>query len=632
MRAAILCLLAVLLTLAPLTGCRCSKAPAVAELVKMDGTVERDFAGHERNWSPAAPGARFQMGDGIRAAAASHATLALAGEARLLVSPGGSIRFLPHGPLGYLVLDVEVGEAVLETSGQRVRVSSSFGQVVIDPQSRVVMERSDKALSYSVELGKITLGEEGPSAVEVGAGQGISVELGGVILEPVALGSAAVASTSAAASATLPPPPQEIVATTRGNGAQHRVPGVQAWQPLPAGESRLAPGTGVRVTGKTQVSIQRGEAHAELTQGEFVIGLPGGTLVQASGPVRLSASGSAVTVPGGVIVPKGSADTTAEIELGADQSARVRVLLGAVELRGARTDEARGGETGTLSAKGEVEITGRAPSPANLVINGGDSCTVHDPTPPTVVGFRLGGRCPKGAIVEVSGQSFASQEEPATAPFAIGSLPYRVRCLTRKGPDPTPVAKGTVVVVRDSGQKTIASYAAPSSHVNTDGRRYTVLYQNQLPQVSIGWATAPAATSFTLVLTGPLNKKVTSGSAQASFPSGSLPEGTYQVYFEAAMDPPRRSRSTTIALRFDNATPTATIAGPLEVEPGAKVPVTGTALPGWRVYLGDQELPLDPQQRFAGEAESPTDGAALPIRFEHPTRGTHYYLRRTIRR
>jgi len=628
MRSLLLTLLGVLV-LASLAGCRCSEDPAVAELVQTTGVITRDFAGRERAWQPAAPGARFHMGDGVRAAANSRATLALAGDARLHLAAGGTIRFLPHGPKGFLVLDVEVGEAVLETFGQQIRVSSSFGKVVIDPQSRVVMARSDRGLKYRVELGQITLGEEGAEGVAVPAGRGIEVELGGVVLEPFALPGAASASAAPATPGSgAPPESQPIVATTRGNGAQQRAPGVAAWQPLPAGESRLAPGTGVRVDANTAVSVQRGTERAELAQGEFVIGVPGGTLVQATGPVRLTATGGAVTVPGGVIVTKGD-DTSAEIQLGADRSARVRVFLGSVDLRGERTEEVRGGETGTLSARGQIEVFGRGPVPANLVVDGGATFTVHDPGPPTVVGFRLGGRCPRGAVVEVSGRTFASQAEPVTASFAVGTGAYGVRCLERLGPSRATVATGTVTVLRASGQQPVAAPAAPTSHVNTDGRRYTVLYQNRLPQVSVGWATAPAAPSYTLVLTGPLSRTVSTSSPQHAFSSGSLPEGTYQVYFEAATNPPRRSRTTSIVLRFDNASPTATIAGPVEVKPGAKVPVTGTALPGWRVFVGDQELPLDGQQRFAGEAVAPVDGSALPIRFEHPARGTHYYLRRT---
>jgi len=119
MSSPLLTLLGVLVAVASLAGCRCAEAPAVAELVQSTGTITRDFAGRERAWQPATTGARFHMGDGVRAAADARATLALAGDARLHLAAGGTIRFLPHGPKGFLVLDVEVGEAVLRRAASR---------------------------------------------------------------------------------------------------------------------------------------------------------------------------------------------------------------------------------------------------------------------------------------------------------------------------------------------------------------------------------------------------------------------------------------------------------------------------------------------------------------------------------
>jgi hypothetical protein len=107
-----------------------------------------------------------------------------------------------------------------------------------------------------------------------------------------------------------------------------------------------------------------------------------------------------------------------------------------------------------------------------------------------------------------------------------------------------------------------------------------------------------------------------------------LPPGLHRLYFEAASDPPRRSRTTTVTIRFDNATPTATIAGPVELAAGEQVSLSGTALPGWSVSIDGKQLPLDKQNRFSTDVTTPSDAPALPVRFEHPTRGVHYYLRR----
>jgi hypothetical protein len=88
-----------------------------------------------------------------------------------------------------------------------------------------------------------------------------------------------------------------------------------------------------------------------------------------------------------------------------------------------------------------------------------------------------------------------------------------------------------------------------------------------------------------------------------------------------------------VVVQFDNAAPTASISAPAErgFAPGATVSVTGSALPGWTVSVQGRELPQDGQQRFSGEAAAPSDVRALSIRFSHPQRGVHYYLRRSSR-
>jgi hypothetical protein len=107
-----------------------------------------------------------------------------------------------------------------------------------------------------------------------------------------------------------------------------------------------------------------------------------------------------------------------------------------------------------------------------------------------------------------------------------------------------------------------------------------------------------------------------------------LNEGSHEVWFEAAG---QRSRSTTVVVQFDNAAPTASISAPGErsFAPGAAVTIAGSALPGWTVSVQGRELAQDAQQRFSGEAVAPSDVRALAIRFSHPQRGVHYYLRRS---
>jgi hypothetical protein len=55
------------------------------------------------------------------------------------------------------------------------------------------------------------------------------------------------------------------------------------------------------------------------------------------------------------------------------------------------------------------------------------------------------------------------------------------------------------------------------------------------------------------------------------------------------------------------------------------------ALPGWAVSVAGRELAQDGQQRFSAEVAAPADASSLAIRFAHPQRGVHYYLRRPSR-
>jgi hypothetical protein len=152
-----------------------------------------------------------------------------------------------------------------------------------------------------------------------------------------------------------------------------------------------------------------------------------------------------------------------------------------------------------------------------------------------------------------------------------------------------------------------------------------------LPKVSVRWPNAPSAGPFSLqVRSSKGQKRFAAASGSVQLPTGALGEGSHELWFEGAG---QRSRATTVVVQFDNAAPTASIGAPGErsFAPGATVSVAGSALPGWTVSVQGRELPQDAQQRFSGEAQAPSDVRALAIRFSHPQRGVHYYLRRSSR-
>jgi hypothetical protein len=620
-------LVALVLTL---PSCRCSDQEVIARLIAFDGAVHRDWADRLEQWEAAEVGNRFGIGDGVRSGEKSTAQLTLQGNAKLNLTPKTLVRFLKDAAPGHLGLDVAVGSASVETSDQQLKITSSIGAVVIEPGTQMRMSKSQRGLRFEISVGRARLETGDAKTTELKAGQGIEIAVGGAVIEQFELdaGAASVAGKAdAEAKDGTPDEQKEIVAHTVGDGATMRVGGGN-WQKLAPGSRKLDPGTGVRVKGEdTTVTVQRGKQQVTLREGEFVVGLPGGYLVQAvQGPVRLSSGGRAsVSVPGGVIIARG-ADTSADVQVGGKRGTSVRVHLGEVEVRGRATSVLQAGEGGVLSKSGELTVSGRGPGRADLAVGAGETFTVHDPRPPTVVGFRLQGGCPNGAVVVVGGQQWAARAGQANVPMRVGRHSYQQRCLGVDGPVTEASAKGTVVVVKDAGTRPIAG-RAPTTHVDTDGRRYTVLYQNRLPTISVGWANAPEAPSYALHVD---SRSIRTVGPNYSFGSGTLQQGTHTVRFEAATVPPRRSRRTTISIQFDNATPMASLdpVPDAQFNEGSTVSIAGRALPGWKVSVGGKELELDGQSRFRGSTKLADGHSSVPVKFQHPSRGTHYYLRR----
>lgn len=257
-------------------------------------------------------------------------------------------------------------------------------------------------------------------------------------------------------------------------------------------------------------------------------------------------------------------------------------------------------------------------SKVDLTVDAGATFVVHDPNPPTAIGFRTSGVC-KGPARLTAGNLKTEATGRAGLVFERGTYTYEVRCLDK--PDEV-AATGTVRVLQDNGMRALPAFT-PSANVATDGRKYTVLYQQRLPEVSVSWPSAPQADAYTLNVGG---RTITTQSPSYTFRSGSLRAGTHTVVFSAATEPPRQSRATTISVVYDTQAPAARVSDPPSgFAAGSPVKVAGQALPGWSVSLDGKELPVDSQRRFSTEFSA---NGAVPITFSHPTHGTHYYLRR----
>jgi hypothetical protein len=203
-----------------------------------------------------------------------------------------------------------------------------------------------------------------------------------------------------------------------------------------------------------------------------------------------------------------------------------------------------------------------------------------------------------------------------------------VRCLDESGVSDVK-AEGTIAIAKDSGAAQLPR-RAPHNTIDADGRRYTVLYQNLLPQLTVEWPTAPAGKSFILHVEPEHGdaRTVDARTASVKFPAGKLAEGTYNLWFEIPDDPGHRSPKTTLRIDFDNAAPAANIQEPAAGAPlSGAVTVAGVAVDGAKVSVSGAELPLDAQFRFREQVSAKAGELSLAIRIAHPKHGVHYYLR-----
>lgn len=482
-------------------GCR-SRGQTVATLSGFNGTVQRDHVGAVAKWEGTSVGATFVVGEAVRTATKSTATLRLFEKDQLSLEPSTVLRFLerPSDPRGARVA-LELGEISLQAADDTLEIETELGTARVAPHAQVRLTRQGDATKLEVTIGTAEILRNGQRwELEVGDAMDVRAE------QPVRRVPDATPSASAAAPAASVPAP-------------------------------------------------------------------------ASSAAALEQAGNAAAI----------------------------VLPDAVKAK-----------------------LPRGPERVDLVVRAGDSVVIHDPRPPTAVGVVAGERCATGAVLSID-PGRAPQETLGDAQvggrFGAGSHRYSVRCLTAAGERGDKIGEGTISVIADAGSRQLAK-TAPATNVETDGRRYTVLYQSLLPRISARWPAAPAAASYMLHVTSPNGTKSFSTSTPSySFPAGALIEGEHQLAFEGNGV---RSRGTSLAIRFDNAAPTASITSPADgsFAPGQEVLVAGTALPGWTVSVGGETLTQDSQSRFSSTVASPGNLGALAIRFTQPKRGVHYYLRR----
>ena len=610
----------------------CKGNDVVAELAKGRGDVRAQGDGDEP-WMPARIGQPFRVGGAVETGEGASARVKLVPEGGLRLGENSRVRF----GQGERRVGLEIGGAEIEAGDEGVSVFTELGEAEIEPASRVAVRVEDGELRFEVLVGAATIEERGGAARELAEGDVVEVGDAPAVEEPADAG---------VRPAEVPPDagPEGITAAVTGDGARIRGEGGE-WSRLEEGTRALPIGAEITLESGSAIELSRGDSRARIRgEAELTVGGPAEPIaVTSRGRARLSAGESDVVleVPGGAIVARGR-DGGSRADVAVDETGRAQVTAGEgrVEVEGARGSATLAkGERASVSSDGRVRPARElAPPPAvaDFAIRAGESPIVHAPRPPVAVRIRYPGACAGGGIVELAAdRAFESVEmissgaEAAIVGAPRGIRHYRVRCL--EGDEPAEIqARGTLRVRRNRGTAPLPQ-KAPHTRLEADGRRYTVHYQNRLPRLTFVWPGAPVDDARLLVVSARGERRsVAAPGGERTVRSGALGEGEYRWWFQAADDEAIRSPRTPLTIAFDNAADSAHV-----IEPGvgeswdrSAVRVRGVTLEGWGVSAGGRNLDTDDQRRFSATVSLPDGERALAIRFAHPERGVHYYLRR----
>ena len=592
----------------------------MASLLEGQGSVERE---HKGAFAAAPNGQPYFVGDAARTGRGAWARLKLRDQAVLRLGEDTLVRFAAGGAR------LEVGEALAENAP--VTITTEAGEAQIEAGG--VLRASGGGaggIRYQVDIGRaIIQREDGPLTLERGAG--IVVSVGGAIVERIGAAAPTAPPTGDAGVGDSTPdaapaaPTDTITVTITGRGATQKL-GADPATPLPAGESALAPGAAIKLPAGAGATVARGNDTAAIRgPAEITLGAAGEPIVTArTGEARLTARDAdlAMRVPGGTIIMRRGGDS--DLAIGRRDTV-VKVERGDASLDGDQRDaDARAGETGVLTRDGEASVRDLVPSTIDLALPIGESAVVHDPSRKVAVRVDFTELCPAGGVLELAdrGGSFRSPRRiggQGAAFFALaGTTRYRVRC------DAGDVVKhGSVRVAGDTGAAPVVRTAATNA-IETDGRKYTVTYQNRIPALSVSWNEAPGASTLHVLAAGGAERTFNASGAHR-LASGTLDEGSYTLWITAGT---RSSPRTTLRITFDNAAPTAQITAPSPRSPWPDtLAITGVTVEGWSVAVDGKPAPRDSAGRFRAEVDA-AGKSTIAVRLAHPQHGVHYYLRR----
>lgn len=599
-----------------------STTPRVfGELVEvLSGTATRRTS--DAGWTEASAGNQFVDGDALRTASASEARVQFAGEL-LRMGPATTIHF------GHKTLDFE-GE--IEVKKGFAELGIDFGEAEVTTTGTLRLFKSGKRIRFEVVVGEATVTERGKVAV-IETGQTLVFELGTGVVEKITKRAldAGVSVEDAMSAQAL----SDVRVTVTGKDVQMRSGSGASWVNVREGTHELKAKTELALKGRSSVVLERGSESVTLSgpslavisdqEGELVELKKGRAAARShAGPIRIAVPGGSIQLHGG------SSPGNAQIEVGRDGTLTTLVAGRATLQAGDEHDELVAGESALLSEDG-IEVLDRAPTSSHLTLKEPDGAILHTPQTPLYLRIDFRDQCERGIVEVARGRSFKrptqsrSGQGSAILSLGSGTHRYRVRCFIGDSLASSAAVEGRVSVKRDSGNRPLPP-TSPKNTIDADGRSYTVLFQNRPPALRFRWPKAAKSDKYVLNVVPRRGKPKVSQTSkpEKDFESGSFSEGDYEYWFAGGG---RESKHSRLTLAFDNAASTGYLSSPKPGDQlsGAEVRVSGAAVTGWKVYVGDKELRLDNQYRFDEMVPVAEDG--LAVRFTHPSYGTHYYLR-----
>jgi ferric-dicitrate binding protein FerR (iron transport regulator) len=664
-------------------GCMgCGQPAVLATLFELrGGSLQRqhqpDADGPANQWENAGPGTEFQTGDAVRTDSHASAKLRLPDGSELTLAPASQVRFLPKVDNDEQNIDLVTGEAVITAGRDEVRLRTHVGVATVSAGGSLRLTRAASALQLHLQVGEASfrqLTEKTPQKLV--RGERVQVAIGTAIIRM-------------SQDELADPQPSEAgvlhLNTPSGAGANLRPPGATDTTPLAAGDSTVRPDTDLYLPqgqsstllrdldkvqlfgegdyrighGEPLVSVQRGSLQVDARSHDVHIAVPGGWIVSKA--VR-SGTGYAIRVgehEGSVSVTRGEATWSSGSEhntIAAGQDFRWKIdaqtpipkrpPVRAANLAGATTavqpTAAASAQVGTKSTLPDTTTNtsttnsnepqqpdATPPAKVSFTVRAGESFVVHAPELPVAVGVEITGKCTGEGVIELSDGTRYRGTGKVNLWLTHGTRNYAVRCTTAtlKGSALGRVSsRGTMQALRDAGTRDLPP-RAPTSKVDTDGRSYTIYYQNQLPDIHARWPNAPPAQSYRLQVD---KSAFTIAKPEYIFTSGRLRDGLHRLTFSAKE---RSSRTTTVEVRFDNTTTTASLNAPADRSFAAahSVAIDGVALPAWKVSVDGGTIENTEDGRFHGSIVTSENQPDFAVRIAHARLGTHYYVRRAAR-